>query len=390
MAEERNLGLARALDDTDEDQTKAELQRRMEEARESITQTVTEIKDTVANQYNYVKESVSDALDWREQYRKRPLVWNLSALGVGFVVGYGLAGIGDRDDRDYYEETEDSTDAQQSAFTDHRSYAAHAITGGAYGSSEYAAAPSASAPQAFTPPPPAPTRLSRVTDEEGAASRPSYSSGYDQAPVEEEDKPGLMERFKETRAYDRLQEEVSDLGNRFMDELSNAARTIVLPALFNKIKDLVGVDLSNKKGNGATTSRSAQRAAQTSTPQTSTPSPAASTAQSNAPTANASSSGSAGTGSSGTGGTGASMSAQGSSYGTNEAPGSKPNRLMDSRTATGGDGPGNSFGYDDRYERESQSFARSENRGFGQQGREEGGTGTTDPNRDDTPRGGNS
>jgi len=45
MAEERDLALARAQADVgdDEDATKAELQRRMEEARESISQTVTEI-----------------------------------------------------------------------------------------------------------------------------------------------------------------------------------------------------------------------------------------------------------------------------------------------------------------------------------------------------------
>jgi len=55
MAEERNVGLARATDSSDDaDQTKAALQRRMEEARESISQTVTEIKDTVVTQYQQV------------------------------------------------------------------------------------------------------------------------------------------------------------------------------------------------------------------------------------------------------------------------------------------------------------------------------------------------
>ena len=55
MAEERNLGLARAPEPAgDADSTKAELQRRMEEARESISQTVTEIKETVVNQYQQV------------------------------------------------------------------------------------------------------------------------------------------------------------------------------------------------------------------------------------------------------------------------------------------------------------------------------------------------
>ncbi|MBV9211007.1 MAG: hypothetical protein JOZ52_10280 [Acidobacteria bacterium] len=388
MAEERNLGVARAPE-TDEDYTKAELQRRMEEARESITQTVTEIKDTVAQSYNSVKESVTDALDWREQFRKRPVAWTVGALGVGLVVGYSLGGaiIPERDEDDYegasYPQS-DETDAfaktgaspartsgmSQSAFADHRSYAqhAHAIEGGAYGSTEYAAA-APSQPQA------APQTL--------ASPRPSYSSGYDQAPAAEaeEDKPGLIERvkesglierFKESRAYDRLQEEVSDLGNRFMDELSNAARTIVLPALFNKIKELVGVDLSNKQASGATTSGGRQalasnqtRERETTSNQSEAQTPSASSQSNTASTANA-----------GTASSGASDSR------------SKFDRLAGDESASSRGG----ISYDDRYERESQLYARSENRGFGTpaRGGKEGGGTDTPANREDTGRGGQS
>ncbi|MBA2525618.1 MAG: hypothetical protein H0V18_07530, partial [Pyrinomonadaceae bacterium] len=71
MAEERTLGLARAREVEDEEVSKEELQLRMEEARDSITQTVTEIKETVVQQY----ETVKDALDWREQFKKRPVAW---------------------------------------------------------------------------------------------------------------------------------------------------------------------------------------------------------------------------------------------------------------------------------------------------------------------------
>ena len=81
MAEERTLGTARApeTDTTDDESnlTKEELQRRMEEARESITQTVTEIKDTVTTQYQDVRESISQSLDWREQYRRRPVAFSV-------------------------------------------------------------------------------------------------------------------------------------------------------------------------------------------------------------------------------------------------------------------------------------------------------------------------
>ncbi|HUQ32366.1 MAG TPA: hypothetical protein VM095_09610 [Pyrinomonadaceae bacterium] len=71
--------------------TKAELQRRMEEAREDISQTVEEIKDTVTEQYENVKETVSDALDWREQFRKHTAALSLGALAVGYVVGSSIA-----------------------------------------------------------------------------------------------------------------------------------------------------------------------------------------------------------------------------------------------------------------------------------------------------------
>jgi hypothetical protein len=76
---------------TTEDPTKAELQRRMEEAREDISQAVEGIKDTVTEQYESVKETVVETLDWREQFRKHSVAWSLGALAVGYVVGTGLA-----------------------------------------------------------------------------------------------------------------------------------------------------------------------------------------------------------------------------------------------------------------------------------------------------------
>src|SRR5712691_7603552 len=87
MAEERTLGLARALQTREQDPSKEELQRRMEATRDSISHTVTEIKETVAQQY----ESVKEALDWREHFKKQPLAWSIAAAGVGFFVGYGIA-----------------------------------------------------------------------------------------------------------------------------------------------------------------------------------------------------------------------------------------------------------------------------------------------------------
>jgi hypothetical protein len=67
------------------------------------------------------------------------------------------------------------------------------------------------------------------------------------AETEEPSGPGLLERFKETKAFDRLQGEVSKLGDRFIDQLSTVGQEVVLPALFGKIKELFGVDLSGQK-----------------------------------------------------------------------------------------------------------------------------------------------
>src|SRR5690348_4391937 len=97
MAEERALGLARAQDSTEGEPSKEELQRRLGEARDSISSTVTEIKETVAHQVQAVK----DSLDWREQFKRRPVVWSAAAMGVGFATGYCIAAYAKGDDGDY-------------------------------------------------------------------------------------------------------------------------------------------------------------------------------------------------------------------------------------------------------------------------------------------------
>ncbi len=195
MAEERTLGLARAPEVAEEDLSKEELQLRMEEARDSITQTVTEIKETVVQQY----ETVKDALDWREQFKKRPVAWSLGAAGVGFCVGYGIAAA--------IEGME--SESERFVPSEHHAYASQPITGRAY------------------------TPLSASLD---AAEK---ANGKDEG-------PGLLERFKETRAFDRLHQEVGSLGDRLVEELSTTAQTVILPALIRKIRDLIGADLSDK------------------------------------------------------------------------------------------------------------------------------------------------
>src|SRR6185503_15682384 len=174
MAEERTLGIARARDtvETVDDQpSKEELQRRMEEARDSITNTVTEIKETVAQQY----ENVKDALDWREHFKKQPLAWTIGAAGVGLFVGYGVAAaIKGEDSGEHYGGS--STSYSQ----DFHAYEGQPIIG--------------------TP-----------------AESSNKANGKHEG-------PSVLARFKETSAYERLSKEVGELGDHLIDELSTTAR----------------------------------------------------------------------------------------------------------------------------------------------------------------------
>lgn len=189
MAEERTLGLARAREGFAEEPSKEELQRRMDEARDSITNTVTEIKENVAQQY----ENVKDALDWREHFKKQPLAWSLGAAGVGFFVGYGIAAALSGDDDNV---------VRYASSTAH-SLAAQPVIG----------------------------------ETLNAAS--AKTNGKDEG-------PGMIERFKDTSAYERLSKEAGSLGDRLVEELSATAHQVVLPALLRKVKSWIGIDLSNK------------------------------------------------------------------------------------------------------------------------------------------------
>jgi ElaB/YqjD/DUF883 family membrane-anchored ribosome-binding protein len=252
MAEERNLGVARAAAEAgdDEDATKAELQRRMEEARESISQTVTEIKDTVTNQYQAVRQSVTEALDWREQYRRRPLAWSVGALSVGVIVGYTLGGalMGGEGEQAYYTNYEEDYDESGAASTGATAAGFYeAARGGRTAAPERSSAPSY-APQAITGAAYGASSSAQSSTASAQRSVSDFGQAYGgETEADEPDKPGLLDRFKETKAYDRLQEEVATLGDRLLNELSNVGQTVVLPMLFNKIKDLFGVDLSNKQ-----------------------------------------------------------------------------------------------------------------------------------------------
>jgi hypothetical protein len=188
MAEERTLGLARARERETDEPSKQALQRRMDEARDSITNTVTEIKENVAQQY----ENVKDALDWREHFKRQPVAWTLGAAGVGFFVGYGIAAALSSDDR------EEVRYASATAYSQSQPVSRAAIN-----------------------------------------TEATKSNGKDAG-------PGMLERFRETSAYERLSKEAGALGDRLVEELSNTAQQVVLPALLKKIKGWIGLDLSAK------------------------------------------------------------------------------------------------------------------------------------------------
>jgi hypothetical protein len=180
MAEERTLGLARAPEPAAEEVSKEELQRRLEDVRDSISHTVTEIKETVAHQVQVVK----DSLDWREQFKKRPVAWSAGAFGVGFLVGYGVAA---RIKGDGKETSEDDR-----VYSDLHSYAAQPIIG-------------------------------------EAPSPPRHEKG-----------PGLLKRVSTTPAYERVKDEVANVGNTFLSELSKTATQVVVPALIKSVRDFIG------------------------------------------------------------------------------------------------------------------------------------------------------
>ena len=90
MAEERAVESGASGRPVQRRRAKAELQRQMNEARDSISQAVDEIKETVEGQYDAVKRTVDGVLAWRDQFHKDPIVWSVGALSAGFALGYTL------------------------------------------------------------------------------------------------------------------------------------------------------------------------------------------------------------------------------------------------------------------------------------------------------------
>ena len=87
MARKRASANELAMSD-DTENSKRQLQRQMERARDSLAETVGEIKETVEQEVDLVKSGVSSVLNYREEFQKDPVVWSLGALSAGFALGY--------------------------------------------------------------------------------------------------------------------------------------------------------------------------------------------------------------------------------------------------------------------------------------------------------------
>ncbi|HEX8290594.1 MAG TPA: hypothetical protein VF570_02485 [Pyrinomonadaceae bacterium] len=90
--------MSRKRGEAAEPESRAALRRQMEETRESISETVAEIKSVVTHQYEGVRETVEsvregvgEVLDWRTEFERNPLVWGAGAVSVGILVGFGIA-----------------------------------------------------------------------------------------------------------------------------------------------------------------------------------------------------------------------------------------------------------------------------------------------------------
>jgi hypothetical protein len=211
MAEERTLGLARAQELTSEEPSKEELQRRLGQARDSISSTVTEIKETVANQVQAVK----DTLDWREQFKRRPVAWSAAALGVGFCTGYCIANYVKGDSGEYHSAIDRY--GEESNY-----YAAQGVAGGAV-----MAAP-------------------------GKSVRSKETNGHDSG-------PGFFQKVAQTPAFERVKDEAGNIGDAFVQELTKTAKTVVLPALITSLRNFIGDHLPNAEKKPSTYQPSLER-----------------------------------------------------------------------------------------------------------------------------------
>jgi hypothetical protein len=82
---EEEVGQVQAIEDTNE------LKQCIRNRRDTIAQTITEIKDKVNDKFSALKQT-ADLLAWREQVSRHPLAWTGGAFTMGLIVGYASNG----------------------------------------------------------------------------------------------------------------------------------------------------------------------------------------------------------------------------------------------------------------------------------------------------------
>ena len=57
--------------------------------------------------------------------------------------------------------------------------------------------------------------------------------------------PNFFQKLTNTQAFDRVRNEAGNIGDAFVQELSNTAKTVVLPALITSLRNFIGQHLPN-------------------------------------------------------------------------------------------------------------------------------------------------
>jgi len=154
-------------------------------SKEDLQRRLDETRQSISTTVSEIKETVQhqvqtvkETLDWREQFKKRPVAWSAGAVGVGFAVGYCIAAnVLDNSDTGDRDEP--------------KSYAATPVL--------------------------------------GLSQQPEEDSG-----------PGFIERMTQTPAYSRVKDEVGVIGNVFVQEISNIAKNLIVPAIITSLRNFIG------------------------------------------------------------------------------------------------------------------------------------------------------
>jgi hypothetical protein len=202
MAQQGTAGQTRSKERAgDEEFLPDEIRRRLEEARESVGEAVSEIKEAAVQGYASVNDAVAD-FDWRDEVKKRPVAWSLGALGVGLLAGYAISAAA----KHAYEGEENRSSVPSEPRAN-------------------AAAPSIGELHKSAMEQPAPARVA----------------------AEKKRAPAITEKSKERGASDRVRQELGSLRDRFIDEVSAIAHQVLLPALVRKIREAISTNVSDKR-----------------------------------------------------------------------------------------------------------------------------------------------